>query len=221
MTFMEQILARNVPIWDRCAATPFLRELQAGTLPFSLFRDYMIQDSIYLKHYARAYGKAIYHAAALEEIQRWYSALGFVTDKESAVRLDYLRQFGMTDADIESVDPLPENRAYIRFLLDTAERGDIREILMAVLPCMMSYSYIFRRLAAQPGSRGSRYWAFIQDYADDAYDESCREWSGYADRTCGALPPARREALGRLFERASLLELDFWHMAYRGQEAGR
>ncbi|MCI2039084.1 MULTISPECIES: hypothetical protein [Clostridium] len=61
----------------------------------------MIQDSIYLKHYARIYGKAMYHSTVLKDIQLYYSVLRFITDTESAVRLSYLKQFGMTDDDIE------------------------------------------------------------------------------------------------------------------------
>ena len=59
------------------------------------------RDSIYLKNYARIYGKAIFHADTLREIQLYYSMLNFVNDTESEVRLDYLKQFCMTDNDIE------------------------------------------------------------------------------------------------------------------------
>ena len=181
MSFMKEVLEKNIPIWDKCMATPFVQEMKEGTLPFECFKDYMIQDSIYLKHYARVYGKEIYHAKSLREIQLYYSVLSFVTDTESAVRLKYLERFGMTDDDIESIAPLPENQRYIDFLLETAEQGDDKEMLMAVLPCMMSYSYIFRKLAEDPASRNSRYWDFIEDYADDIYARSCEEWSQFAD----------------------------------------
>ena len=158
------------------------------------------------------YGKAIYHAETLREIQLYYSILNFVTDTESVVRLNYLRQFGMTDDDIESIDPLPENQKYINFLFETAERGNGCEILMAVLPCMLSYSYIFRKLADEPESRKSRYWDFIQDYADDRYAESCKEWCDFADKKCGSLSEAEQKKLGSIFEKAGYLELDFWNM---------
>jgi thiaminase/transcriptional activator TenA len=216
MPMMEEILNRNTPIWDRCAETPFVRELQAGTLPLEKFKQYMIQDSIYLKHYARVYGKAIYHAATLKEIQTYYSILNFVTDTESAVRLNYLSQFGMTDDDIELIAPLPENQNYIDFMISIAEQGDGCAILMAVLPCMLSYSYIFRKLASEPGSRASRYWDFIQDYADERYAESCKEWCAFAEQKCGPLSCERKSRLSGIFEKASYLEYDFWNMAYRG-----
>lgn len=58
MAFMKDILTHNIPIWEECAATPFVQEVQTGKLPLEKFKRYMIQDSIYLKNYARIYGKA-------------------------------------------------------------------------------------------------------------------------------------------------------------------
>ena len=158
MAFMKDILTHNIPIWEECAATPFVQEVQTGKLPLEKFKRYMIQDSIYLKNYARIYGKAIFHAATLREIQLYYSMLNFVNDTESEVRLDYLKQFCITDDDIELIAPLPENQNYIDFMFEIASHGKNEEILMAVLPCMLSYSYIFRKLASVPTSRESRYW---------------------------------------------------------------
>ena len=158
MAFMKDILTHNIPIWEECAATPFVQEVQTGKLPLEKFKRYMIQDSIYLKNYARIYGKAIFHAATLREIQLYYSMLNFVNDTESEVRLDYLKQFCITDDDIELIAPLPENQNYIDFMFEIASHGKNEEILMAVLPCMLSYSYIFRKLAVVPTSRQSRYW---------------------------------------------------------------
>lgn len=60
MTFMETVLKQNYPIWDKCTNTLFVQNLKSGTLPIMHFREYMIQDTIYLKHYAHVYGKAIY-----------------------------------------------------------------------------------------------------------------------------------------------------------------
>lgn len=214
MTFMDEILKQNIPIWEECAVTPFIKELQTGTLPMEQFKQYIIQDSIYLKNYARVYGMAIYHSTDLKDIQTFYAMLSFVTEEESLVRLSYLKQFGLTDADIEYFEPLPENQRYIAFLLNTAKRRDTLEILMAVLPCMLSYSYIFRKIAsAQKGSH-SKYSDFIQDYAEERYFESCKSWCGFADQKCKDLLREEKEKLSGIFQKASFLELDFWKMAY-------
>ena len=80
MSFMEGILKQNISVWDKCIATMFVQDMKHGKLPAEDFKEYMVQDSIYLKNYARVYGKAIYHAETLREIQLYYSILNFVTD---------------------------------------------------------------------------------------------------------------------------------------------
>lgn len=214
MTFMEEVVRKNIPIWDACAETPFVKELQAGVLPEEKFKWYMIQDSIYLKNYARVFGEAIYQSTNLRDMQVYYSILGLVTEEESVVRLSWLKRFGMSDDDMEDMEPLPENRRYIDFLLGTAERGNIPEILMAALPCMLSYSYIFRRIDKMSGTSRSKYYDFIQDYAEDKYFEDCKYWCAFADRKCRDLEIREKRKLGGIFEEASLLELEFWRGVY-------
>ena len=87
MAFMKDILTRNIPIWEECAATPFVQEVQTGKLPLEKFKRYMIQDSIYLKNYARIYGKAIFHADTLREIQLYYSIVELTKEVEKIIAL--------------------------------------------------------------------------------------------------------------------------------------
>lgn len=212
MTFMEEVLQAARPVWDRCLETPFLRELRDGTLAVERFRRYMIQDSIYLKHYARMFGWAVYHAVSLEEIRMFYRGMGFVTERESAVRLSWLAEWGLTDTDVEEMDILPENRAYIAFLETAALQEDTAYMLMTTLPCMLSYSYIFRKTAA--GCADSVYRDFIADYAEDAYAQECEDWTAFAQARCAGFSEERRRELQAVFEKGSLLELAFWKMAY-------
>lgn len=214
MTFMKEILNHNIPIWNECADTKFIRELQAGTLSFEKFKCYMIQDSIYLKYYARVYGKAMYCSTTLKDIQFYYSILSFLTETESAVRLKYLKQFGITDDDIELIQPLPKNQKYIGFMLEIAAQGNTCEMLMVGLPCLLSYSYIFRKITANLKTTNSRYWDLIQDYSDEHYFEKCKYWCDFTDKMCEHLCNNEKEHLRDIFEKASRFELDFWKMVY-------
>ena len=94
--------------------------------------------------------------------------------------------------------------------MEVAEGGKIPEIWMAVLPCMLSYSYIFRKIEKIPGTSRSKYYDFIQDYAEDMYFENCKSWCCFAEQKCRDLEAEEQERLGRIFERASMLEMDFW-----------
>lgn len=212
MAFMKDILTHNIPIWEECAATPFVQEVQTGKLPLEKFKRYMIQDSIYLKNYARIYGKAIFHADTLREIQLYYSMLNFVNDTESEVRLDYLKQFCITDDDIELIAPLPENQNYIDFMFEIASHGKNEEILMAVLPCMLSYSYIFRKLASVPTSREymdlaqadeereEREHEIYLEYPEYYEDEGILEEEKWLEEFLNQLPEKKREYFEKLIK---------------------
>jgi len=51
--------------WDAYIDHPFVRALGAGTLPEAAFRTYLIQDYLFLIHFARAYALAAFKAEVL------------------------------------------------------------------------------------------------------------------------------------------------------------
>lgn len=215
MAFIKQTINETMDVWEKCYKSDFVQELAKGTLPFEKFKFYIIQDSIYLKQYARVYAMAMYRSTTLKDLQVFYNILSFVTDGESAVRLNYLNQFGITDEDIELMQATKVNRNYTDYMLSIAENNDIPEILMAVLPCMIGYCYVFTEVVKNHSNiKKSPYWALIDDYANDEYIKSCEFWAHYADKKCDYLPVERQEKLKEIFRQASLHELYFWEMVF-------
>ncbi|WP_424244733.1 thiaminase/transcriptional activator TenA [Elusimicrobium posterum] len=215
MSFMKEVIEYSIPVWDKCVNTPFVQEMKAGTLPLEKFKNYIVQDSIYLKHYARVYGMAIYNSNLLKDIQTYYSILGFVQETESAVRIEYLKQFGLTDDDVEHIKAEPENRAYIDFMLKYAHGGNIPEILMAVLPCMLSYGYISGKIIEEAEGQNSKYLNFIKDYSSEHYTEASKNICAFADAKCAGASEEEKTKLKEIFKEAGVLELGFWNMSYR------
>lgn len=212
MGFMEETIKEAIPIWNKCLKTPFIQKLKNGNLAIDDFKNYIIQDSIYLKHYARMYGMAIYSSTTLKEIQMYYFILHFVTENESLIRLKYLQQFDLTDDDIELIPPLEENQKYINYMNSIVKHNNKHEIMMVLLPCMLSYSYIFRRIVKEEDISHNRYADFIRDYADDEYYAECKQLYFFANEMCQDISEQERKPLFLIFREASLMELDFWNM---------
>lgn len=214
MTFMEQVIADSLPLWDDAANTLFLEQMGTGSLNKQKFYDYIVQDSIYLRDYLRAFAMGIVKARSLKEMQVFYSVLGFVNDSENATRLNYLADCGMTDEDVEQVEKKPACAAYTKFLLDTAMQEQIPEILMAVMPCMLGYYYVFEALAKKyPQVMDSYYGPLVRDYSSEYYKQCCDDWTAYCNRVCEGLDRDRKERLSEIFKQASRHELYFWEMA--------
>ena len=188
MTFMDRIIADSLKLWEDAANEDFLEKMGTGTLEKERFYDYIVQDSIYLRDYLKAFAMAIFKSRSLREMQVFYSVLGFVNDSENATRLRYLADNGMTDDDVEKVIRKPACAAYTSFLTGTAEKKDIPEILMAVMPCMLGYHFVFSRLLERhPGVLDTYYGPLVADYTSSYYKECCDYWTSYCNEVCSGL----------------------------------
>lgn len=215
MTFIEEVIKDSMDVWEAYLEHPFIRGIQNGTLEEEKFKEYIIQDSIYLKEYARVFALGMYKAKTLKEMQLFYSLLNFVQANENTTRVQYLKQFNLDDELVEEILPKKENQAYIDFMLDIAkaENADIPEILMATLPCMLTYCYIFRKIVERGVNPETPYQNLIEDYISEGYLECCKEWSIYANTVCKDLGQQRKERLKQIFRTSSEYEMGFWDMA--------
>lgn len=214
-TFMDCVIEDSAPIWDRCAAHPFIREFASGALSRERFLRYIVQDSIYLREYAKVFALAIYKSKTMADIREYYSLLGFVRENESMVRVKCLGAAGMTEEDADRSPVYPQNAAYTGFMLSCAEKGGEREILMATLPCMLSYRYIFEKVDINDCS-DPLYREVLKDYASDSYKSCCERWTAFAETKCADADTEERKRLVGIFRRSSEYELDFWNMSYGG-----
>lgn len=214
MKFMDSIIKDSMYLWEAAAHESFLEEMGKGTLDRQKFLDYIVQDSIYLRDYLKAFAMAMYKSDSLKQMQVFYSILGFVNDSENATRLKYLQDNSMTDEDVDKMQKLPACRNYTQFLLDTAKDGDIPEILMAVMPCMLGYYYVFKSvLDKYPGVKDGYFAPLVADYTSEFYKECCEYWTEYCNEVCKDADGEKKKRLSKIFEQASAHELYFWQMA--------
>ena len=214
MKFMDEVIAYSKEAWDDAANERFLNEMADGTLSREKFRDYMVQDSIYLRDYLKTFAYAMAKSRSWKEMQLFYSMLGYVTDGENTTRLTYLAEWGLTDADIDKIEKRPQCRDYTSFLIETGKNGTVEEILMAVLPCLLGYYDVFMRLKARAPLVAEGYFApLVADYTSEGYGECCAYWTELANEMCGGFDKTTKEHLKEIFYLASMHELHFWQMA--------
>lgn len=214
MSFVEECIQDSLPIWEQCLNSPFLRKLENGTLEESCFLGYIIDDSLYLREYAKVFAWGMTNAQTMEDIRICYSLLSFVNEGKGSTRLYYLNRSGLKDADIQNLPQRPENKAYTDCMLEAAKNGGMAECLMACLPCMISYNWIFRKLLDRsPNVKKTPYWPLVRDYASDDYLLSCRKWAAYTDQLCEELSTEQKTTCMKIFRDCSFHELRFWEMS--------
>ena len=215
MTFWNRLMEENLPIWEQCLNSAFLQKLGEGTLPWDCFKGYIVDDSLYLREYAKVFAWGMVKAEDMEEIRTYYELLSFVNEGEGATRLCYLERFGLTDAGIQRLPQRPENLAYTRTMIAAARDGaGAAECMMACLPCMLSYGWIFQKLLEEkPSVQDTLYGALVVDYAGKGYEAACRDWAAFAEKVCEGLSDERLARCREIFHACSEHELNFWAMA--------
>ena len=174
MPFVSSLVQEDLPVWQQCLDTEFLRRMEDGTLDEACFKGYIVEDSLYLREYAKVFAWGMTKARTMETLRNYYSLLGFVQESEDVTRLHYLEQFGLSEADLQALPLRPENRAYVDCMINAAKNGEGEaECIMACLPCMLSYGWIFQKmLDRSPAVRDTLYGPLVQDYGSVLRDKN-------------------------------------------------
>lgn len=75
-----------------------------------------------------------------------------------------------------------------RYVLDIGQSEDWLALQIALLPCLIGYGIIAKRLYDDPKTvRESKYWKWIETYVADDYGEAMKNGRGTANYTGGVL----------------------------------
>ena len=124
----------------------------AGTLPEACFRRYLVQDYLFLIHFARAYGLAAYKAETLADIRAAAAGLSAIVDREIGLHVGYCRSWGMSEAEMAGAEEAEATMAYTRYVLEAGSAGDLLDLQVALAPCIVGYAEIGLALAADPAT---------------------------------------------------------------------
>lgn len=201
--------------WRAYTRHQFVLALARGDLPEGCFRRYLVQDYLFLLHFARAWGLAIYKSDTLSEMRRAQGLVAATLDIEIGLHIDYCRGWGLSEAAMTTEPEAPQTIAYTRFVLDRGLAGDRLDLETALAPCIIGYAVIAAERIGDPATRlnGNRYREWLDMYAGSEYQDLAREAATALDdqfRRRGG--EGRFSSLGATFATAARLEADFWQM---------
>src|ERR1700689_97506 len=103
--------------WPAYTRHDFVRRLACGDLPEAAFRHYLIQDYLFLLHFARAWGLAIYKSDTLAEMRRAQALVAATLDVEIGLHVEYCRGWGVDVAALQAAPEAMQTIAYTRYVL--------------------------------------------------------------------------------------------------------
>ena len=201
--------------WTRYTRHEFVRRLGDGTLEQAAFRHYLIQDYLFLIHFARAYALAVYKSDTLADMRQAGASLSAILDLEMGLHVKFCAGWGLDEDAMTAAPEATGTLAYTRFVLERGMAGDLLDLHVALAPCIVGYAEIASWLTADPATRleGNPYRTWIEAYAAPDYQEVAAGEIAYLDRLFaqrGSL--SRFGSLAKTFATATRLEVGFWDM---------
>ena len=69
MTLFDTLLEASHDDWQKYIQHPFVNQIGDGTLPAECFEHYLKQDYVFLLHFARCFGLAVFKSSTVEEVR--------------------------------------------------------------------------------------------------------------------------------------------------------
>jgi thiaminase/transcriptional activator TenA len=212
--FSHGLWQRVAEIFEAILRHPFVSGLADGSLPRDRFVFYVIQDSLYLTEYARALSVAAAKAPDGTAIATFNRHAASAIEVEMQLHDGFLREFGLSPAEVRATPMAPTNLAYTRYLLGVAYERPFDELIAALLPCYWIYWEVGKALAAR-GPSPPLYRRWIEAYGADSFGSLVSVVRELTDRAAETTSESSRERMGEHFLTTSRYEWMFWDMGWR------
>lgn len=198
--------------WSGYTWHPFVQRISDGSLPLPSFRTYLIQDYLFLIHFARAKALAVVKGESLAAMREKAAAVLAILD-ETKLHLKYCAEWGLAEGDVVATPESAETVSYTRWVLDRGLHGDILDLEVALAPCTVGYGEVALRILADPARRaeGNAYRSWIDAYGAEEYQAMARGAAARIDALgVSHGGEARFARLAADFAEAARLEQRFW-----------
>jgi thiaminase/transcriptional activator TenA len=212
VAFSDELWESAADVYDAVRAHPFLTGLTDGTLPHAAFGHFVVQDSHYLRGYARALAVLAGRAPSEHDttLLAQHAAGAIAAEQEMHAALS---EALAGDTDVHA-PPAPTTLAYTSYLLATCHGGSFAEGMGAVLPCYWIYARVGEALLEE-SSPDPLYARWIGMYGGDEFRAVVDAAIGILDRAATGLGPAERGRVTGHYRTTSRYEWMFWDAAWR------
>ncbi|KAJ4785030.1 hypothetical protein LUZ62_036276 [Rhynchospora pubera] len=214
--------------------SPFVVALASGGLETDVFKIYVQQDVYFLKAFARAYEMAE-ECADDDDDKTTISTLKNAVLDELKMHNSVLLGWGVDPAK-ETTVANPATTRYCDFLIATAsgkldsgkgpgkiatpfEMTKIAAYTVgAMTPCMRLYAHLGKELEIflnQEENASHPYKKWIETYSAKSFEDSARQIEELLDKLSISLTGEELDVIGKLYQQAMKLEVDFFHAQRR------
>ena len=217
MLITDYLFENVKPIWEEYLKHDFLKNMGNGTLCKEKFKNYLIQDYLYLKEYAKVYAMALVKCENIDQMKFCQNSINGILEDESATHIWYLKNFGEKIEELEKYKIKEDNENYTSYMESIALKGDLIDTMVSVLPCAWSYYYIAKNLKEiyKENLEENFYKSWIDSYSCEGYEQVAKKSIDFVNVLCKNIDYNKKEKLKDIFIKSSIYEMRFWDMAYK------
>lgn len=199
--------------WKSFTEHKFVQQLAEGSLPLSAFKHFLVQDFLYLKHYARLHALAAYKSDDIDRIADSAEIILHIK-RELNLHLTYCESFGISRAQLDSSEESIACTVYTRYMESIGTTKDWISLQVALFSCLIGYGHIGRCLHDDPRTNHeSLYWTWIQNYAADDYSAAVVKGRALVEAHAPLQSPSKIVELVEIFRKVTEYEALFWSSA--------
>ncbi|SFE24296.1 thiaminase /4-amino-5-aminomethyl-2-methylpyrimidine deaminase [Lentibacillus persicus] len=213
MRFTDELKEATKQSWELSLNHPFVKEIARGDLPLETFKNYIMQDIYYLKHYGKVHAFAAAHADDFSVSATLADKAKNTAEAELTVHKEHAQILNITDEEINNFKPAPTAYGYTSHLYRASLSGSLGQIVAAMLPCYWLYADIgITYQDAKPAEKLYANW--IQMYASDWFQNATQEMIDLLNKLADEASENEKEKMKEQFVIAKEYELAFWEMSY-------
>ena len=203
-------------LWDASMEKDFLLQMAHGTLPPERFRNYMLQDYLYLQGYLKVIELTKAQAKCPEQIAFLDGMLQDAREEMLKVHVPNMKQLGITEEDMHTAVLNDVSRAYLEYMQTQVTEGTLLLGLVVLLNCSWEYAYLAKMmLKCYPDDiMRSPYRSWFFAYGSETYEKSNQAMIDFVDGIAGepniGLSNKETKELCRVFKECSSYEDRLW-----------
>jgi len=195
--------------WVDYTEHKFLSDLVNNNLPNKNFKNYLIQDYIFLQQFLKILALTVYKSNSFKEIKR---SINFIKgiDQEIKLHVDYCKIWNIPIKSLDKIIVEKANSAYTDHILNIGKNGDNLDIFTCLSPCIIGYGEIGYKLSKITNWEKSKYSSWIKMYSSNEYQKIAKENIKYLDTLFLANRKNDIIKLKKYFKKSTVLEMNFW-----------
>ena len=195
--------------WSEYTNHKFLSDLVNNKLPYKNFKNYLVQDYVFLQQFLKILALSVYKSNNFDEINR---SINFIKgiDHEIKLHISYCKKWKIPLKSLNNIVVEKANSDYTDHVLKVGKNGDNLDIFSCLSVCIIGYGEIGFNLSKIKNWKKSKYSSWIQMYSSKEYQRVAKNNIEYLDILLKNNKGRKFNTLKKNFKKSTIIERNFW-----------